>query len=59
MSQLQGGLTGGAKTYSLKPGYGETKVKAGPGVSRSIVAAFLLNHVTDKTYVIKSVWLND
>jgi putative NADH-flavin reductase len=54
-----GGLTNGAKTDNLKHGYGETKIKGNLSISRSNVAAFLLNQVTNKDYENKSVWLHE
>ena len=54
-----GGLTNGAKTDNLKHGYGEIKIKGSLSISRSNVAAFLLNQVTNKDYVNKSVWLHE
>ena len=52
-----GGLTDGAKTYHMKHGFGETKIKGNLRIPRSDVAAFLLDQVTSKDYVNKSVWL--
>ena len=54
-----GGLTNGAKTDNLKHGYGETKIKGSLSISRSNLAAFLLNQVTNKDYENKSVWLHE
>jgi putative NADH-flavin reductase len=54
-----GGLTNGAKTDILKHGYGKTKIKGSLSISRSNVAAFLLNQVTSKDYANKSVWLHE
>jgi len=54
-----GGLTDGAKTDHMKHGFGETKIKGSLNISRSNVAAFLLDQVTSKDYVNKSVWLYD
>jgi putative NADH-flavin reductase len=54
-----GGLTDGAKTDHIKHGSGETKIKGSLSISRSNVAAFLLDQVTSKEYVRKSVWLFD
>jgi putative NADH-flavin reductase len=62
-SQLQwtivrpGGLTDGAKTGNMKHGHVETKLKGSISISRSNVAVFLLNQVTSRDYVNKSVWL--
>jgi hypothetical protein len=52
-----GGLTNGAKTDNLKHGCEMTKIKGSISISRSNVAAFLLNQVSNKEYVKKSVWL--
>jgi len=54
-----GGLTNGAKTDNLKHGCEMTKIKGSLSISRSSVAAFLLNQVTKKDYVNKSVWLHE
>jgi putative NADH-flavin reductase len=54
-----GGLTNGAKTDNLKHGCEMTKIKGSLSISRSSVAAFLLNQVTNKDYVNKSVWLHE
>jgi len=52
-----GGLTNGAKTDNLKHGCEMTKIKGSISISRSNVAAFLLNQVSNKDYANKSVWL--
>jgi putative NADH-flavin reductase len=54
-----GGLTNGAKTDNLKHGCEMTKIKGSLSISRSNVAAFLLNQVTNKDYVNKNVWLHE
>ena len=54
-----GGLTNGAKTDNLKHGCEMTKIKGSLSISRSSVAVFLLNQVTNKDYVNKSVWLHE
>jgi len=54
-----GGLTNGAKTDNLKHGCEMTKIKGSLSISRSNVAAFLLDQVTNKDYVNKSVWLHE
>ena len=54
-----GGLTNGAKTGNLKHGCEMTKIKGSLSISRSNVAAFLLNQVTNKDYVNRSVWLHE
>ena len=54
-----GGLTNGAKTENLKHGCEMTKIKVNFSISRSNVAAFLLNQVTGNEYVNKSVWLHE
>jgi putative NADH-flavin reductase len=54
-----GGLTDGAKTGNMKHGHIETKLKGSVSISRSNVAVFLLNQVTNKDYVNKSVWLHE
>jgi putative NADH-flavin reductase len=52
-----GGLNNGAKTAYLKHGYEMTKIKGSISISRSNVAAFLLDQVSNKDYTNKSVWL--
>jgi putative NADH-flavin reductase len=52
-----GGLTNGAKTGNLKHGCEMTKIKGSLSISRSNVAAFLLNQATSTEYLNKSVWL--
>jgi len=52
-----GGLTNGAKTDNLKHGCEMTKIKGSLSISRSNVAAFLLNQVSNNDYANKSVWL--
>jgi putative NADH-flavin reductase len=54
-----GGLTNGIKTGNLKHGYEMTKIKGSLSISRSNVAAFLLDQVTAKEYVKKNVWLHE
>jgi putative NADH-flavin reductase len=54
-----GGLNNGAKTDNLKHGSEMTKIKGSLSISRSNVAAFLLNQVTSKDYVNKNVWLHE
>jgi len=54
-----GGLTNGTKTGELKHGSEKTKLKGSSSISRSNVAIFLLNQVTSRDYVNKSVWLHD
>jgi putative NADH-flavin reductase len=54
-----GGLTNGAKTDNLKHGWEMTKIKGSLSISRSNVAAFLLDQVTNKDYLNKSVWLQE
>jgi putative NADH-flavin reductase len=64
-SQLQwtivrpGGLTNGAKTDNLKHGCEMTKIRGSLSISRSNVAAFLLNQVSNNEYATKSVWLHE
>jgi putative NADH-flavin reductase len=64
-SQLQwtivrpGGLTNGAKTGNLKHGCEMTKIKGSLSISRSNVAAFLLNQVTSNEYANKCVWVHE
>jgi putative NADH-flavin reductase len=52
-----GGLTDGPKTGNLKHGSGKTILKGNPKISRANVAAFMLEQLTDKTYINKGVWL--
>ena len=54
-----GGLTNGAKTDNLKHGCEMTKIKGSLSISRSNVAAFLLNQVSNNEYANKSVWLHE
>jgi len=54
-----GGLTNGAKTDNLKHGCEMTKIKGSLSISRSNVAAFLFNQVSNKDYTNKSVWLHE
>jgi putative NADH-flavin reductase len=62
-SQLQytivrpGGLTDGAKTSHLKHGSESIKLKGNTSISRSNVAAFLLEQVVNTEYLNKRVWL--
>ncbi|HNW52580.1 MAG TPA: SDR family oxidoreductase [Prolixibacteraceae bacterium] len=52
-----GGLTDGPKTGNLKHGSEKTILKGNPKISRANVAAFMLEQLTDSTYVNKGVWL--
>jgi putative NADH-flavin reductase len=54
-----GGLTNGPKTGNLKHGCEKTKLKGSSGISRSNVASFLLDQLTSKEYLNKSVWLHE
>jgi hypothetical protein len=54
-----GGLTNGAKTGNFNYGFEETKLKGNVRISRSNVAVFLLNQVTNSDFVNKCVWLHD
>jgi putative NADH-flavin reductase len=54
-----GGLTDCAKTGNLKYGSEKTKLKGSASISRSNVAAFLLDQLTLSDYVNKSVWLHE
>jgi len=54
-----GGLTDGPKTAPLKHGSENTKLKGNPSISRSNVAAFMVQQLTDRTYFNKSVWLSE
>jgi putative NADH-flavin reductase len=64
-SQLQwtivrpGGLTNGAKTDNLKHGCEMTKIRGSLSISRSNVAAFILNQVSNNEYANKSVWVHE
>jgi putative NADH-flavin reductase len=64
-SQLQwtivrpGGLTNGAKTDNLKHGCEMTNIKGSLSISRSNVASFLLNQVSDNEYANKNVWISE
>ena len=52
-----GGLTDGAKYDNLKHGTENMKMEGNQLISRSNVAAFILNQLTNSNYVNKSVWL--
>jgi len=52
-----GGLTDGAKSDNLKHGSENTKLKGNISISRSNVATFILNQLTNSKYVNKSVWI--
>jgi putative NADH-flavin reductase len=54
-----GGLTNGAKTGKFKHGCEMTKIKGNLSISRSNVAAFLLDQVISNDYAKKSVWLHE
>jgi putative NADH-flavin reductase len=54
-----GGLTNGSKTDTLKHGCEMTKINGSLSISRSNVAAFLLNQVARNEYVNKNVWLHE
>jgi hypothetical protein len=52
-----GSLTDGPKTGNLKHGSEKVILKGNPKISRANVAAFMLEQLTNKTYVDKGVWL--
>jgi putative NADH-flavin reductase len=52
-----GGLTDGPKTGNLKHGSEKTILKGNPKISRANVAAFMLEQLTNSTYINKGVWL--
>jgi putative NADH-flavin reductase len=52
-----GGLTDGSVTGNLKHGSEKTKFKGNPKISRANVAAFMLDQLTDSSYINKGVWL--
>lgn len=52
-----GGLTDGPKTGNLKHGSEKTILKGNPKISRANVAAFMLEQLTDETYIDQGVWL--
>lgn len=52
-----GGLTDGAKSANLEHGAEYAKLKGNLSISRASVAAFILDQLTDKNYLNKSVWL--
>jgi len=52
-----GGLTDGAKSENLKHGTEYTKLKGNLSISRSSVATFILDQLTNRSYLNKSVWL--
>jgi len=54
-----GGLTNGPKTGNLKHGFESMKMKGNGNISRSNVAAFMLEQLNQGNYLQKSVWLHD
>jgi putative NADH-flavin reductase len=52
-----GSLTDGTRSDNLKHGTENIKLKGNISISRSNVAAFILNQLTHSSYVNKSVWL--
>jgi putative NADH-flavin reductase len=53
-----GGLNDGPKTGRLKHGKTNEVLKGNPQISRSNVASFMLEQLTDTTYSNTGVWLN-
>jgi putative NADH-flavin reductase len=54
-----GGLTNGVKTGNTKHGYEKIKIKGNLSISRSNVAVFLLNQLTENDCINKCVWLHE
>ncbi len=54
-----GGLTNGPKTGNLKHGFESMKMKGNGNISRSNVAAFMLEQLNQENYLQKSVWLHE
>jgi len=54
-----GGLTNDAKTGKLKHGFENIKMKGSSSISRSNIAAFLLDQVASKDYLNRSIWVHD
>ena len=54
-----GGLTNGPKTSNLKHGFESMKMKGNGNISRSNVAAFMLEQLNQENYLQKSVWLHE
>jgi len=52
-----GSLTDGQLTGDLKYGADKTKMKGNSSISRANVASFILQQLTDTTYIKKAVWL--
>ena len=52
-----GSLTDGQFTGNLRHGADRTKMKGNSGISRANVASFMLQQLTDTTYIKKAVWL--
>ena len=52
-----GSLTNGQLTDDLKYGADKTKMKGNSSISRANVASFILQQLTDTTYIKKAVWL--
>ena len=52
-----GSLTDGQLTGNLKHGADRTKMKGNSSISRANVAFFILQQLTDTTYIKKAVWL--
>lgn len=52
-----GGLNDNLITEIVCHGTGKTKLKGSPSISRTNVAAFMLQQLTDTEYLNKSVWL--
>lgn len=52
-----GSLTDGQLSGNLKHGSDKTRIKGGASISRSNVASFMIQQLTDSTYIQKAVWL--
>ena len=51
------GLTNGPKTGRLKHGSNIKVLRGNPQISRANVASFMIDQLTDKTYINKGVWI--
>jgi putative NADH-flavin reductase len=52
-----GSLTDGPKTDNLKHGSEKMIMKGNPKISRASLASFMLEQLTNSTYIRKGVWL--
>lgn len=54
-----GGPTDGPKTRKLMHGSNKIEIKQNPTISRANVAAFVLEQLTNCTYLNEAVWLHE